>query len=143
MSELSPLIAEIEAEEVAEQGQVEALLFEYDRWRASESSNKQAKDEAGDTIKAWLNRHPGETLYDLEHNLKGYMQSKRGSRKLDLAAILEQDPSLLKQLIVTGCLKHDEKAVAKAGALAGGVDRYFTAYGEEFALQVVPLVDKR
>lgn len=135
---LAGVIAELQDKELLERAEVEDLIFEYDRWRAMANEAKTEQDKAGERIKQWLNLHPDEeALRNGERGLKAFWQTKRAPRAIDLNAMAEQDVPLLAQLIKNGCLKHDEDAIKRAGALVGGVERYLTPFGETRSLQVV------
>lgn len=134
---LRDIAADIEAEEAQARADAIDMLWLYDKERAAESKAKGRKDNLGEKLRSYLQLHEGERLWDGERGFEGYMQSKRGARECDLRALYEGNKALFEQLLYTGCLEVNEKALKTAGALVGGVERYMTPYGTTQSLQVV------
>lgn len=114
-----------------------SCLVPYVEARDAATSAKKDQDRLGELIKKWLEQHAGEVVYDGEAGLEARLQERRlPGRPCDLNALLDAEPHLLAQLIRNGCLKVDEAAVKRAGALAGGVERYLGPAGVTHALIV-------
>ena len=112
-------------------------LLPYVEARNSEANFKSIKENLGKAIKDWLEEHPGEPLVDGEHNLTAFLQERDApGRDADLNALYDGNQALFIQLLRNGCLKVDEAAIKRAGALVGGVERYLAPKGKTVALLV-------
>lgn len=93
------------------------------RWQAT--SAKAQQDRLGDLIKNYLERHPGEVAWDGENEIEASFKERAiAGRDCDLNAVYDNARPLFEMLLKNGCLKVDEGAIKKAGALVGGIDKY-------------------
>lgn len=94
-------------------------------------------DDLGRGFKAWLEEHPEDELVDAERGFHAYLKEQNApGRVCDFNALLDNDLILLTQLVRNGCLRLDEEAVKRAGALVGGLDRYLAPKGKTKSLHV-------
>jgi len=88
-------------------------------------------------LRAWLNDHESEELYDGEHRIRCFLQPRRGAPPYDLQSMYSRDRTLFEQLLYNGCLRADNEAIKRAGALVGGVKHYAGPEPVTYALQVL------
>lgn len=133
---LNDIAAQIDAEELSRQAEVEALLEPYrDSQDASNLYGKMAADY-GIQIKEYLQLNPDVELVDSEHGLTATLGTmKLPGYKYDLVAIIENNPTLWQRLVSTRSLSinHD---VAKAQGLEGELKRYALPAGQTSRLIV-------
>lgn len=135
---LAATIASVDDEEILERAEVEDLIYEYDRWRAQESSAKAEKEKAGERIKEWLNLHPNEAeLHNGERGLKAFFRTSTGPERYDVAAMPR---SLVGTLHKANALQVDVgvlRALAGKAVVAEDVKPYRVPGLETRSLQVV------
>jgi hypothetical protein len=95
---------EVELDPIVEERRVVGLLKPYADARHDEAIAKRRKDDAGAVIKEWLDKRPGEAVFDGETGLEAVYQERRGSESYDLTNV---PPALLKRLQKAKCLKVD------------------------------------
>lgn len=134
---LAGFMAELDAEDQAQNLEAVKSIKQYDVERSNESQAKAAKEMAGLTLKEWFKTHPDETeLVDGEWQLKAFMQTRKlPGHKYDLTAIIENNPALFARLVSTRALLIDHD-VAVAQGLEGEIKKYKLPSGETQALQV-------
>ena len=85
-------------------------------------------------IRAYLEAHPDEDLYDGEHRIRAWLQSGGSKTKYDApASIRKANPKLYKRLWLLGCFEVDSAAVTlaiKSGYLSAGDIAPYKATGE-------------
>ena len=123
--------------------QVEGLLLPYTVARGELKILARDVEGLARIIKPWLESHPEETLYDGEHGITARLQQRAApGRDCDLNSMYDGSRGLFEQLLRNGCLRVDEEAIKRAGALVGGVGRYLGPKGVTTAL-IVEQEDKR
>lgn len=95
--ELNPLVFERYA--------VEQLVV-YDHHRAVEADARRAKEKAAEPIRAWLDKHPGESLRDGEMDIEASLKTRNGSESYDVGRMPWQ---LVKKLWAANALLMDVK----------------------------------
>lgn len=91
-------------------------------------------------LRDYLERHPGEQIYDGERRITASLQSRTGTPEMDLMTLTADDPFLATWALNHGLLKLDKKAW---GGLAGKaqemaqLERYVSPGAGSEALQVV------
>lgn len=135
---LDNLIAEVNAEEAADQARIEALVEPY--WSNQKAQNLYGKEAGalGKKIKEWFALHPDvDELVDGEHGLTARIQNRRlPGHKYDLVAIIENNPALFARLVSVRALSIDHDLAIAAG-LSGEIKKYEIPAGESAALIVV------
>lgn len=84
---LAELIAGVDDEEVMERAELVDLLYQYDRWRAQESSAKAEKEKIAERLKQWLKLHPEDTLWDGERGIEASFKTRSGPERYDVASM--------------------------------------------------------
>jgi len=112
-SPLAGFLAGLEQEETEEQADLVGMLFEYDRWRAQETSARAEKEKIAVRLRRWLDLHPADTLWDGERGIEARLQTRTGAERYDVAAM---PAALVKALHNSNALTVD---VTVLRALAG------------------------
>lgn len=109
-------------------------------------AKRQAKDAKdlmttlSKPLREYLERHPGEELYDGERRIKAFLQSRTGTPELDLMTLAQNDDVLAFWALTHGLLKLDKKAwdglAGKALEMAQ-LENYVSPGAGSEALQVV------
>lgn len=108
---------------------------------------KRERKDADDLLKTlakplreYLERHPGEQIYDGERRVRAFLQTKKGTPEMDLMTLTEKDPFLATWALNHGLLKLDKKAwdglAGKAQEMAQ-LEKYVSPGAGSEALQVV------
>lgn len=118
------------------QAELEDSLYTYVGVRTARSLCEKQLEDLAKPLRVWLESHEGEELYDGERKIRAYLQSRRGAPPYDLRPMYERDRPLFEQLLYNGCLRVDNEAVKRAGALVGGVKAYAGPEPVTYALQV-------
>ena len=123
--------AEVEEEVALDYSMVANLLRPYCEAREQAVSYKKQQDRLGELIRHFLEREGGVVW---EEAADGTYEASLRERRLpgracDFNALYKDNPRLLEQLIVNGCLRLDDAAVKLAGALVGGVEKYVAPAG--------------
>ena len=74
-------------------------------------------------MRAWLEKHPGEFLYDGESRVAAQLRDRRGPPQLDVLGLAERHPELITWLARMGALKLDRDMWAALQAKAIEVER--------------------
>lgn len=118
------------------QAELEDTLSDYVDSRSIKLSLERHLEDLGKPLRVWLESHEGETLFDGEHEIRAFLQPRRGAKPYELRRIYEQDRSLFEQLLYNGCLRADAESIKRAGALVAGVSGYAGPEPVSYALQV-------
>lgn len=124
-------------EDIDTRAKLTGWLSQYIDARAAENAAKAHKEALGKAFKEWLEENPGEVLYDGELGVQALMQERDApGRDCDLNAVYDGNKALFEQLLKNGCLKVDEAAIKRAGALVGGIEPYLAPKRRTTALVV-------
>ena len=124
-------------EDISVRAALEGKLSQYVAARSAKAIYEQHMADIASDLKAWLETNPGETLLDGEHGIAATLQEKDlPGRACDLYALWVNDQALFHQLVVNGCLRVDETAIKRAGALVGGIEPYLAPKSRGTSLQV-------
>lgn len=124
-------------EDIDTRAKLTGWLIQYVEARNAENAARTHKETLGKAFKEWLEDNEGEVLYDGELGVQALMQEKDApGRDCDLNAVYENNTALFEQLLKNGCLKVDEAAIKRAGALVGGIESYLAPKRRTTALVV-------
>lgn len=115
---------------------LEGWLVSYCKARDAESQAKSEKEGIGKALKDWLEEHPDEVLYDMEHGLQAYLQTRQGSDRYDVSSM---PPELILRLHQAHALQLDVqviKALSGKDILPEDVKPYRVPAEQSVALQV-------
>lgn len=134
---LDDLIAQVDAEETAEQERIESLLEPYRNNQDAQNLYGKEAAKLGARLKEWLALHPEvEEIVDGEHGLVGRLQTRKlPGHRYDLVSIIENNPALFARLISVRALRVDHELAVAAG-LGPEIKKYEVPAGETAALIV-------
>jgi hypothetical protein len=92
------------------EGQLIALLKGLYEIKRQRNDLDDAYKKASEPVRAWLDAHPGEQLYDGESRIVARLQDRTGAPELDVISLYQKDPETILGLASFGCLKLDAKA---------------------------------
>ncbi len=109
MSGVDTATGEVTGEELTERQLIGMLKGAYDM-RRDAAQTKKAYEQVKAIFGEWLDRHPGEKLYDAETRTYAALKSGGDSQVLDVITLASSNPSVLVKLGELGLLKLDVTA---------------------------------
>ena len=122
--------------DAVERGQLLRMLRAYIECRHVRDLEAKRLETMGGHLKDFLNKHPEETLWDGENEIKARLQERKGANIYDLLSLREKDPVLFKRALGLGCVSLDPKAVKLHEEQLVGIERYAGPGKGTVALQV-------
>ena len=120
--DLGPLIAGVEAEETAHQGDLEATLKTVYELRAALRKLQDDLKDMEQPVREWLNLHPGEVLQDEHGHVAKLQPRSAGIGYSPVLEIYEKAPEIYERLLKLGLLGIESKRERDArtrGELSG------------------------
>ena len=101
-----------------------SLLRAYVEARAERDNYGKRVESLGKMMKAYLEAHSGEVLWDGENKIEARLQDRSGGVTYDVISLRTHDAVLFERLFDTGCVTLDAAVVKAQADQVAGVEKY-------------------